>query len=458
MNFEKYISKMTDIRCTNPSTTQSFIMRGKIRERSPVSIIPPNNEIIKDKKILPITTKYQDVKKNEVNFVGKITVQAESRGNRKNLSMLITEREDIKTLLGMDWLRQFNSMMRNIQSTTTITDQSEKDKEGTNFEKLFKTNRTTKDTEIKIQLKPRHPPIEQKTRSIPYHLQSYVQKNEWPNWNRTLRESTKKRRGFVRISVINNSEKDNSVKIALDSWKLKDGWTKLRTYMPNMEELFNQISTELTKVRNKPLWISKVDLEYVYGQLNYPTGQANNALLQYWNEIWTESTDLKKNSTVYPASRQNSQKKNRQNIELSNTRVAWWHNSSNKGGTKKIVQYTRETSRSRIESKWEKNQKFSTVKQIRPGHEITEHGIKPNKKKMKLFSRFKPPASSKEPKSFRKAIQNNAKLLPKLSEKPTQWDKYYARNRNGTGPEEQRETLANFKKNDKRNIMSDTIC
>ena len=36
--------------------------------------------------------------------------------------------------------------------------------------------------------------------------------------------------------------------------------------MPNVEELLNQISTEL-KVQNEPLWISKLDLEYAYGQL-----------------------------------------------------------------------------------------------------------------------------------------------------------------------------------------------
>ena len=37
--------------------------------------------------------------------------------------------------------------------------------------------------------------------------------------------------------------------------------------MPNVEELLNQISTEKTKVLNEPLWISKVDLKYTYGQL-----------------------------------------------------------------------------------------------------------------------------------------------------------------------------------------------
>ena len=66
--------------------------------------------------------KDQDVNKNEVNFTGKITVEAQSQGIRVNLSMLNGEREDIKPLLGMDWLRQFNLTIRHIEMATTLTD------------------------------------------------------------------------------------------------------------------------------------------------------------------------------------------------------------------------------------------------------------------------------------------------------------------------------------------------
>ena len=56
--------------------------------------------------------------------------------------MLNNEREHKKPLLGMDWLPEFNWLIKNIDSTTETTDNSEKDKIITNFEKLFKTNRT----------------------------------------------------------------------------------------------------------------------------------------------------------------------------------------------------------------------------------------------------------------------------------------------------------------------------
>ena len=37
--------------------------------------------------------------------------------------------------------------------------------------------------------------------------------------------------------------------------------------MPNMKELLNQLSTGTTQAPNESLWVSKIDLEYAYGQL-----------------------------------------------------------------------------------------------------------------------------------------------------------------------------------------------
>ena len=34
-----------------------------------------------------------------------------------------------------------------------------------------------------------------------------------------------------------------------------------------MGELLIQIPTEITRVQNEPVWISRTDLEYAYGQL-----------------------------------------------------------------------------------------------------------------------------------------------------------------------------------------------
>ena len=68
--------------------------------------------------------KYQDVSKNEVKFLGKITVEADNKGIRK-MHMLVSEREDMKPLHAMDWRPEFNWTIRNFERATSGTDQLE---------------------------------------------------------------------------------------------------------------------------------------------------------------------------------------------------------------------------------------------------------------------------------------------------------------------------------------------
>ena len=67
--------------------------------------------------------------------------------------------------------------------------------------------------------------------------------------------------------VVIKVKNDKLVKIALESRMLNDSCIKIRPNMPNMEELLNQISVEITRDRTKELRISKIDLDYVYGQM-----------------------------------------------------------------------------------------------------------------------------------------------------------------------------------------------
>ena len=95
-------------------------------------------------------------------------MKVESKGIRKNFAKLITKRGDIEPLLRINWLREIIWIIQGFESATNTTDQSEKDRTKTNFQKLLKTNRMITDTENKIQLKPGHPP---KTRKPdPYHI------------------------------------------------------------------------------------------------------------------------------------------------------------------------------------------------------------------------------------------------------------------------------------------------
>ena len=116
----------------------------------------------------------------------------------------------------MDLMREFSWIKRSIESTTTTNDQSKEDKNFTNFEKLFKTNRTVKDTEIKLQMKPGYSPVKHKARRLPYHLFSYVEKDMkkliQPGH---LQKNTNGRRGLFCISCSNNREESQTSKICI---------------------------------------------------------------------------------------------------------------------------------------------------------------------------------------------------------------------------------------------------
>ena len=67
--------------------------------------------------------------------------------------------------------------------------------------------------------------------------------------------------------VVITVKNDKSVIIALDSRELNDSCIKMRPHMPNMEELLNPISVEITHDRTLQLFMSKIDLDYAYGQM-----------------------------------------------------------------------------------------------------------------------------------------------------------------------------------------------
>ena len=117
-------------------------------------------------------------------------------------------------------------------------------------------------------MKPEHYPVKQKARPIPLHLQEAVG-NEIEKLTKSGHLERVKQVDedcFVSPVVI-TVKNDKSVKIALDSRKLNDSCIKVRPHMPNMEELLNQFSVEITKDRTKELMLSKTDLDYAYGQM-----------------------------------------------------------------------------------------------------------------------------------------------------------------------------------------------
>ena len=72
-----------------------------------ITIMPPDEKILKLTELQKITKRYQDVNKNEVKFGGKTPVNLEYENNKQEMEILITERTDITPLLGMDWMKKF---------------------------------------------------------------------------------------------------------------------------------------------------------------------------------------------------------------------------------------------------------------------------------------------------------------------------------------------------------------
>ena len=228
--------------------------------------MPVDNTIMKDTKIQKVKDRYQDVNKNEVKFRGKIPVDIEYENNKQKIQIIITERNDITPLLGMDWLKKFRPTIGNIR--VDKNNQSEKKQIVEKFSDLFRNNTTIKDAEINIQMKPGHYPVKQKARSTPLHLQEAVGKEieKLTKSGRFERVKQVDEDCFVSLVVI-TVKNDTLLKIALDSRNLNDSYLKVRQHMPNMEELMNQISVEITKDRTKKLMMSKIDLDYAYGQM-----------------------------------------------------------------------------------------------------------------------------------------------------------------------------------------------
>ena len=119
---------------------------------------------------------------------------------------------------------------------------------------------------MKIQIKRGCYPIQQKARPIPYHLQKDV-KNKL---DRVIKSGHFEEDCFVSPVVI-TVKKHKTVKIALDARKLNDSCVKKRQHMPNMEEILNQISAELSKKDRDSIWISVIDLDYAYGPMKLAT-------------------------------------------------------------------------------------------------------------------------------------------------------------------------------------------
>ena len=70
--------------------------------------------------------------------------------------------------------------------------------------------------------------------------------------------------------------------------------------MPNMEELLNQISVEITRDRTTQLFMSKIDLDYAYGQMKLSEETSRQRVFALTGGKFSGYYRFKKGSTGLP--------------------------------------------------------------------------------------------------------------------------------------------------------------
>ena len=182
--------------------------------------------------------------------------------------------------------------------------QSEREKVFNNFPDLYENNETIKDTKINIELKLGHYPVKQKARPIPLRLRKDVGRELAKLMKTGPLEKIKDVDEDCFVSPVDITVKsDKSVKRALDSRKLNYSGIKMRPHMPNLEELLNQISMEITRDRTAQRFISKIDLDYACGQMKLSEETCRQCVFALTGGYLADNTGSKRSSTdlsTYP--------------------------------------------------------------------------------------------------------------------------------------------------------------
>ena len=120
-----------------------------------------------------------------------------------------------------------------------------------------------------------HCPVKQKARLFPLHLQEEGGKQLEKLIKTGHLEKVKhiNEDYFCVSPIVITVKNDISVKVALHSSNLNDSCIKIIPLMPNMKELLNQNSVDITRGITKELTISKIDLDYAYGHMKLPKNQ-----------------------------------------------------------------------------------------------------------------------------------------------------------------------------------------
>ena len=217
-----------------------------------------------------------------------------------------------------------------------------------------------------------------------------------------------------------------------------------------MDELFNQISSELSKNELDPIWISVIDLNRTYGETKLSpetskhcnvaiTGEKINGYYRFLKAFFRSSRYTNHLS-----------RKDRPNTRPPNTSMARQHKSSNTCNKRKTHSKTGISPNKNGERKLQGQQKELEILQKRNSmagtHHLTRWTQTKQRNKTDVINELNPPTDTKTLKSLLGAIQYFAKLILNLSKKTDNMRQLLEKGTNWEWTEERNAYFNDFKR------------
>ena len=189
--------------------------------------------------------------------------------------------------------------------------------------------------------------------------------------------------------------------------------------MPNMEELISKISAKNTK-SNGEIWMSKIDLDYAYGQAKLSTEASRRCVFSIIDGDFTGHYRCKKEfyglldiSTMF-----------QEHIDrVPEIKTPVWLDDIicvTNGTIEEHEQELRDVLSKLQEAGYrasERKTELSKKELTWLGYQINQNGVKPIKNKTEAKTKLKASTNTKELKSFLDSIQHLSKFLNNLSKK-----------------------------------------
>ena len=207
-------------------------------------------------------------------------------------------------------------------------------------------------------------------------------------------------------------------------------------------------SVEITRDQKLQLFISRIDLDYAYGQMKLAEETSRQCVIALTGGNFSGYYRFKKGFYGLADIPTIVQEKIDRTLEYCTP--AWLDDiiivtrGSKQDHEKKLFDVLNKLEKAGYRASERKSQFFmNQAKWL--GHEIDENGIKPNGEKVEIILRLKPPENTKELKSFLGAKQYMAKFLPKLSDRTDKLRKLRKKNEPWIWGEEQQKVFEKIK-------------